>query len=472
MIPRKSVIDVSKLFDREAPHSPYAEMSLLGSLILDPAAHDEIADVLAGPSDFYMAGHAAIYTAMKAMRDSGQDFDPAGLADRLRDGGTLEPLGGEDYLVRLVEGVASPAGAVHHARVVAAKAGLRRLAEACGGIIHEAYSHGGVGHEDMRAILDRAETTIFSVARSMTNKEAQSTSELMDLEIIAMEKQEGGTPRGLPTGFSILDDVTGGFQPGEMIVIAARPSMGKSALATTLVEQIAFGGHKVSPAIIPTVGVALFSLEMNKSSLCRRMLSAASGVDSIRLRNATMTQDEHRLCLHAAAKLSEAQIFIDDSPGMTVYQFRSKARRLVAQHGVKIVFVDYLQLLTAPDAGGESRQVEVSEISRQIKALARELDVPIVCLSQLNRSNEARENKRPRMSDLRESGSIEQDADVVMLLHREGYYQQDTGGSAMGNNDAELIIAKQRNGPTETIHLVWEPQTTRFLDLPGGRRAA
>jgi replicative DNA helicase len=281
----------------------------------------------------------------------------------------------------------------------------------------------------------------------------------------------GRTITGLSSGFFDLDEMTSGLQAGELLIVAARPSMGKTAFALNLAEQVAFGGQPHAPGGAQTP-VGFFSMEMSRQSVTQRVLCAHSGVDSHKMRKNLLGKEDFSRLAQSCGQLAEAPIFIDDTPGLTVMLLRAKARRMVQQHRIRCLFIDYLQLMTAPSAAKESRQAEVSAISRGIKALARELEIPIVCLSQLNRGAEQREGHRPRMADLRESGSIEQDADVIMLLHREEYYHQHEPGWANENPDkcgvAEVIIAKQRNGPTGTVDLTWDASTTRFKNLARG----
>jgi len=331
----------------------------------------------------------------------------------------------------------------------------------------------------VREILDRAEMRVFEVAQE------ESVSDPQELRVLVMEEYDrieaqDGTVTGLATGYMDLDAKLHGLHPGEMLVLAARPSMGKTAFALNLCEQVAFGGRTPwssggssgrssggSGSDTATVPVAMFSLEMTKQAVTHRLISSYSGVSAAKFREGKrLHEKELERVFDTCAKLSRAPIFIDDTPALTVMQLRARARRLHAQHAVRAIVVDYIQLLTAPGSGRESRQIEVSTISRQIKALAHELSVPIICLSQLNRSSEDRKGNKPRMSDLRESGAIEQDADVVMLLHREEYYHIGDEDWLATNPDkegqAELIIAKQRNGPTGTVYFQWDQDTTRF----------
>jgi len=465
---------VEKLFDRLPPHSLEAEMSLLGSMLLDPAAVGDVISMVRKPEEFYNGAHAEIFRAIVDVYDKHHSGDLVQIVELLRDKAQLESIGGPDYLAELAESVPSAVNAPHYARIVSEKSRLRRLIDAAGTILYDAFHTGELGPDGVREVLDKAEMAVFEIAQESNVSDPQRLAELLQTELDRLEAAEGKGITGIHTGYADLDELLSGMQPGEMLVIAARPSMGKTALALNMAEQIAFGGNQARLATHDTrrVPVGVFSLEMSKSAVTQRLLSAASGVDSHKLRGGHFSKAEYESLLTVAGTLSEAPIFVDDMPNMTVLQLRARARRLVSQHGVRALMVDYLQLLTAPGAARESRQVEVSAISRQLKALARELNVPVVCLSQLNRASEQREGNRPRMSDLRESGSIEQDADVVILLHREDYYHVQNPAWADENPDkvgiAELIIAKQRNGPTGVVKLTWDSHTTRFKSYAGG----
>jgi replicative DNA helicase len=320
-------------------------------------------------------------------------------------------------------------------------------------VLYDAYH----SPEDAQVILERAEQAIFRIAQQSEHSHAETLQALVEEAMRLMEDNDGKLITGVPTGFRDLDEMTQGLQRGEMIIIAARPSMGKTALALNMAELMALRDHPVG----------IFSLEMSRQQLVQRLLAAKSGVNSQKIRRSMLNSDDYHKLHIACGELMDAQILIDDTPGLTPLQLRAKARRMVAKHDIKAIFIDYLQLMSV---GGrvESRQVEISEISRSIKAMARELNVPVICLSQLNRAPEQREGHRPRMSDLRESGSLEQDADVVMMLHREDYYHQGEDDWADRNPDklgvAELIITKQRNGPTGNVTLTWASEITRFRD--------
>ena len=463
---QRVMVNVDKLFDRLPPHSLEAEMSLLGSMILDPQV---IADVLphVGSDDmFYSAAHSAIYRAIIGLYEQHQSGDLVLLVERLRDAQQLKDVGGEEYLVQLVEAVPAATSAPYYAKLVADKHRLRKLIEAAGKILYDAY-HPGDEAQGVSEVLDQAESRIFAIAEQAQSNDAQSLAELLQEEIDRLESIEGKGVSGISTGFTRLDEMLSGLHKGEMVIVAARPSMGKTALALNIAEQVAMGGVAAgSRAKHEKVPVAFFSLEMSKEAITNRLLSARSGVDSHKMRTGKFSENDFQRLIRSAGDLREAPIYIDDSPNLTVLGLRARSRRLVRRYDVRCIVIDYLQLLTSPSAARESRQVEVSEISRGIKSLARELDLPVVCLAQLNRGAEQREGKQPRLSDLRESGSIEQDADVVLLLHREEYYHVGDEDWAMDNPEkvglTELIIAKQRNGPTGVVKLTWDSSTTRF----------
>lgn len=458
---------VGKLFDKQPPQSPEAEMALLGSIILDPKVTGDVLHLVTSGRAFYAEAHSAIFDALLAAYDRHEAGDLVQLADALKDAGVLDQIGGVEYLVQLAESVPSAVNAPYYAKIVADKAKLRDLIDAASQILYDAYHAGELGPDGAREVLDVAEQQIFEIAQSSDSTDPQRLSELLHEAMELLEANQGVGVTGVGTGFHELDQMLSGFQRGEMIIIAARPSMGKTALALNLAEGIAMQGDNGKPC-----PVAVFSMEMSKQSVTQRLIAARSGVDSHRLRTGQLHEEHYRQIVRACGELAEAPIYIDDTPAMTILQMRSRARRLVAQHGVKCVMIDYLQLMSSPGAARESRQVEVSTISRGVKALARELNIPVVCLAQLNRGAEQREGHRPRMSDLRESGSIEQDADVIMLLHREAYYHMNDPAWFEENegkeNLAELIIAKQRNGPTGVARLEWDSATTRFRNPTGG----
>ncbi|MEM9295225.1 MAG: replicative DNA helicase, partial [Planctomycetota bacterium] len=407
--PAAEPTEVARLLERLPPHAPEAEAALLGCMVLDWKVCGEVLQVVSGADDFFKPAHVSIYTALIDLYEHDQSIDMVQLNQKLVDRGVLEQVGGLDYLLELAESVPSAAGALHYARIVRDKALLRRLITASGQVIHDCHTHDGKAEE----MLDRAGRALFELQQTGGISEAIALKELLDETYRQLEAQDGRAVTGMETGFRDLDSMTNGLQPGEMIIVAARPSMGKTAFMLNMAEHAAASLQKP---------VALFSLEMSKQQLALRLLCSRSGVDSHKLRRNMLSRDDFGRLSMTVGQLSEAPLFIDDTPGLSLMQLRAKARRLAMEHHIQMVFVDYLQLMSDP--GAESRQQEVSSLSRGVKALARELEVPVICLSQLNRQAEQREGHRPRMSDLRESGSIEQDADVVMMLHREDYYHR------------------------------------------------
>jgi len=464
-----------RLFDALPPHSREAEMALLGSLLLDPSVVSEVVTIIERPEAFFLESHAAIYKAVRDVDDATSGGDLIQIVERLRSRGQLDGVGGADYLVELAESVPSATNAVYYARIVRDKARLRSLIDAAARILYEAHAARDDDSETVQRLVDEAEKVVFDVARADPRTDPQQLVDLLHEQLELLEHLEQHGAGGKPTGFHDLDDMLGGLHEGELIIVAARPSMGKTALALNLAEQIALGGRTpLSPSGGAKVPVGFFSLEMSKSAVVQRLVSAYSGLDSHRLRTGQFSRTEFaNKIVPACATLSEAPIYIDDTPGLTLAGLRARARRMYRQQGVRVIMIDYLQLLSAPGVARESRQVEVSTISRGIKALARELEVPVICLAQLNRGSEQREGNRPRMSDLRESGSIEQDADVVALLHREEYYHTSDPDWGLNHPDkvglAELIIAKQRNGPTGVVRMTWDSATVRFKNYAGFR---
>ena len=382
---------------------------------------------------------------MLDLYDKGSAIDLVILRDELSRRGDLEKVGGVEYLVQLVQSVPSAANAEFYAGIVRDKALLRDLISASGAIIDEAYT----AHDEVAAILDRAEQQFFMVTEQRVANEAVGLSSLLEQTFQQIQDREGNYLTGAPTGFLELDDLTSGLQPAELIIVAARPSMGKTAMGLNLAEHM---------AVNENMPVVFFSMEMSRQQVAQRILCSRGRIDSHRLRRGMLNEQEIRQLQMICDELRDAPLFIDDTPGMTVLELRAKARRLWLQHKIKAIFIDYLQLMHTP--GAESRQQEIAIISRGLKALGRELNVPIVSLAQLNRGTEGRDGHRPRMSDLRESGAIEQDADVVMLLHRPSYYDPNEDP-----NVAEVIIAKQRNGPTGTVKLHFDARSTRFDNL-------
>jgi replicative DNA helicase len=420
---------ISKQFDRLPPHSLDAEKCLLASMMLEK----EIIGLAVQITDreaFFQADHQIIYDVLV----------------KLGKRQLLEEIGGSAYLGEILNTVPSAAHGEHYARIVREKALLRQLIAASNDILRDAYAP----HEQAELVLDKAEKRIFEIA---SRKIRANMSSLGDVAMEVYETLEEKSQRGIATGFFELDDMMNGLQNGEMIIVAARPSMGKTALAMNIIEHV--GADEMLPC-------AVFSLEMSKQQLAQRMMTSRANIDAHKVRRGMLQAHEYQQLAQVVNQMTKAPIWVDDSPGLTPLEFRAKARRLKLQHDVKLIMIDYMQLMDNP--GPESRQQQISEISRAIKSVARELNIPVIALSQLNRQSEGRDGHRPRMSDLRESGSIEQDADVVMLLHREDYYKM-SDPDFQPDNIAELIIAKQRNGPTGTVKLTFDQKTTTFKNL-------
>ncbi len=405
------------------------------------------------PDMFYAERHRRLFRAMVGIAEKGGVVDPLTLSDELSRRGELEGAGGKDYVGFLVDAVPTAANIEYHARIVREKAILRRLIEVSTTIVAEAFD----GRTTAQELLDEAESRIFQVAQQQTKDGFMRIKELIwpTMERIEALQGKGKTVTGVASGFSDLDEMTSGFQPADLIIVAARPSMGKTAFTLNIAQHAAIEYH---------VPVAFFSLEMSKESLVQRMITSEARIDAQRMRKGLLRDDDFPRLARAAGILSAAPVWIDDTPGITLLEMRSKARRLRADADVGLVIVDYLQLMSGP-ANSESRQQEVSQISRGLKALAKELNVPVIALSQLSRAPEQRtgDNKRPQLSDLRESGAIEQDADLIMFLYRQEFYDGPTdkdGNSLEGK--AEVIVGKQRNGPTGLVNLFFQKQFTRF----------
>ena len=441
---------------RSVPRNIDAERSVLGSLLLDAQVIGDVTQILRA-DDFYIPAHQRIYEALNIVCDKKWHADVISIEEELRRQGHLDESGGRDTLIDLAGSVLSAAGIAYHAEIVREKAILRRLLETCVEVQQMAYD----SRLEAKEMLDLAEQKIFEIARLDVFGDAVAISSIMNdtFERIDKLRERQGRLTGVTTGFPDLDDLTAGLQPGELLVLAARPSMGKTTLALNIVERAATGDRIAG---IAPAGVALFSLEMSSQQIIQNMLCGKAQVDSQLLRKGRVTQDQYQRLQQEAASLYEAPIFIDDTPSISVTSLRAKARRLKQKHDIQLIVIDYLQLMTA-GIKEESRQQEIAAISRSLKALARELKVPVIALSQLNRDVESRDDHRPRMSDLRESGAIEQDADVIMLLHREEYFTP----SEENRGIAEIIVAKQRNGPTGTIKLLFFRSFMRFESYTG-----
>ena len=436
---------VSRQFDKLPPHAIEAEMCLLASMMLDKEMIGTVVQIVDRES-FFQADHQIIYDVLVKLYEQNRSIDAVILREELIKRQLLEEVGGIQYLAAILNSIPSAAHGAHYAGIVREKALLRQLIAASNDILRDAYAP----HEEAALVLDKAEKRIFEIAQRKVGKQMVPMEEVLH-EVYEMIGSGGR--QGLLTDFIELDSMTNGLQAGEMIIVAARPSMGKTAFAMNVIEGIS-ANHMLPSAV--------FSLEMSKQQLAQRMLCSRANIDAHKLRKGMLSNDDYTKLAVTVGELAKAPIWVDDTPGLTPLDLRAKARRLKLQHDIKCVMIDYMQLMDNP--GPESRQQQISEISRGIKAVARELEVPVIALSQLNRASEGRDGHRPRMSDLRESGSIEQDADVIMLLHREDYYRM-SEPDFVPDNIAEVIIAKQRNGPTGTVKLTFMNKTTRFENL-------
>ncbi len=441
---------LSDLFDRQPPRSLEAERALIGSLLLLPEACDEVA-LLVRPDDFYDTAHRTIFTHMVALHESGRQIDPTLLSQLLKDAGQYENVGGAAFLLELSQEVATAAHAEYYARIIRDKAVLRSLIHASTDIIHEAYEPG----IDSRAMLSRAEARVFGILSSKGETQVRSIREVLheSLARIDARLQQQHAYGGLETGFIDLDELTGGLHNSELFILAARPSMGKTAFAINIAEHVSIATNKP---------VLVVSLEMSALELGDRLLCSRARVNSHRLRNGQLSREDSGRLIQTAADISRAPLFIDDSPSRNMTEIAATARRLKrSESGLSLVVIDYLQLIE-PDNTRDPRQEQVARISRRLKGLARELSVPILCLAQLNRQVEATRDNRPQLSHLRESGAIEQDADVVAFVHREEFYQTNEEDRQQFKGQAELLIRKQRNGPIGDIKLTWLHDFTRF----------
>jgi len=440
-----------QLSDRTPPQDLDAEMALLGAMMMNRETVGEVIPII-GREDsrwLYLPVHQRLFEVLVDLYDDpAKAIDLIVVSDELRRRELLEFVGGYDYMIQLAESFAEWANAEHYARIVRDKGMLRDLIRSTTEIAESAYA----GVDEARVILDAAEQRIFSVTEQRVSGQAIQIREAVARLAKQLELRDEGILTGLSTGFGPLDEYLGGFQPGDLIIIAGRPSMGKTAIGLTMAQSVAMPDHGQEP-----IPVAFFSMEMSSDQLAQRMLCAHTGIDSQKVRRRVLSEEDMHRLLHGCAEFESAPFYIDDTPSMTAMEVRSKARRLKRRADIKAVFVDYLQLMHVPKS--ENRQVEIADISRNLKSLGRELGIPVIALAQLNRMPEGRQDKRPLMSDLRESGAIEQDADVVLLIHREEYYKPEDE-SVRGL--AELIIAKQRNGPTGTVELQFNKKLTRF----------
>lgn len=434
---------------RIPPQNLEAEQSILGGLMLDREALDQVGDMLMA-EDFYKPSHQKIYNAIKELHSKSQPIDIITVTNILQGEGSMDMVGGPEYLVSLLDKTISSANITSHAKIVKDKATLRRLIHINSQLIEKAYDQDFI---DVESFVDQAESEIFKIGENKTQSGLVGSMEIVKASIQKIEElyKNKAEITGIGTGFKKLDEMTAGMHPGEMTIIAARPSMGKTAFSLNIAQHMALRLKKT---------VAYFSLEMGKESMMMRMLSAESKVSMSEIRNGRIQDSAWPKLINAASALSEAPIFIDDTPGISPFEIRSRARRLKAEHGLDVIMIDYLQLMSMKQKFN-SREQEVAEISKSLKAIAKELQIPIVALAQLNRGVEGRTEKKPMLSDLRESGSIEQDADVIMMLYREDYYDKENPDK---QGHAEVIVGKQRNGATGPVKLRFDAQYNRFRD--------
>ncbi len=447
MADSRSQIKKDPFLYKVPPQNLEAEESILSAILIDNTTFIDIIEILSA-EDFYKSSHQKIFSAMLELFAKSDPIDLVTLANILRQQDRLDEIGGATYLARLVDTVPIAVNAQHYARIIHDKACLRRLINKSNEIIRQCFEDRG----DVDELIDFAEKSIFEISENKNKHAFYPISEIISKNIDTLEEREGnkGLLTGVETGFSRFDSLTSGLQKSDIIILAARPSMGKTALALNIARNVAVNSN---------IPVAIFSLEMSKEQLSMRLLCAEARIDSHRLKGGFFSRDDWNRLTEAAGVLSEAPIYIDDSPDISATSIRAKARRLMIDKGLGLVIVDYIQLMKS-SFSKERRDLEISEISRSLKALAKEVDVPVLALSQLNRKLEERTDKRPQLSDLRESGALEQDADVVAFIYRDEVYNKDENNPNRGK--AELIISKQRNGPIGWVPLTFLTSYTRF----------
>ncbi|MEK4566943.1 replicative DNA helicase [Alkalihalobacillus sp. FSL R5-0424] len=441
---------MSELFsDRTPPQNIEAEQAVLGAIFLSDAALITATEKLM-PEDFYRAAHQRIYQVMVELAEKGEPVDLVTVTSDLQDRKWLEEIGGVAYLGDIANAVPTAANVEYYSRIVEEKSVLRRLIRVATDIAAEGYA----SEEEVDTILNEAEKTILEVSHRQNTSAFISIKDVLveTYDRIEMLQNQTGDITGIATGFTELDKMTAGFQRNDLIIVAARPSVGKTAFALNIAQNVATKTEE---------SVAIFSLEMGASQLVQRMLCAEGNIDAQRMRTGALNDEDWQKLTMAMGSLSKAGIYIDDTPGVKVNDIRAKCRRLKQENGLGMIMIDYLQLIQGNGRSGENRQQEVSEISRTLKAIARELEVPVIALSQLSRGVEQRQDKRPMMSDIRESGSIEQDADIVAFLYRDDYYDKESENQ----NIIEIIIAKQRNGPVGTVELAFVKEYNKFVNL-------
>ncbi len=435
-------------FERQAPQDLTAEMCVLGGMLLSKDAIADVVEMLRA-ADFYKPAHSDVYDVILDLYGKGEPADPVTVGSELGKRELLGRVGGLAYLHTLMSSVPTAANASYYARIVAEKAVLRRLVEAGTRIVQLGYSPSA----DVDDVVDRAQQYVYDVTERRTSEDYVRLEELLQPTLDEIESigAHDGSLTGCPTGFADLDSLTNGLHPGQMVVVAARPGLGKSTLALDFAR---------SASVRHGLASVVFSLEMSKTEIVMRMLSAEARVNLHNMRTGRLSEDDWIRLATRIGEVASAPLFIDDSPHVSMVEIRAKARRLKQRHDLRLIVVDYLQLMYSPKKS-DNRQQEVADISRSLKLLAKELEVPVVALSQLNRASEQRADKRPQLSDLRESGSIEQDADVVVLLHREDAFERESPRAG----EADFIVAKHRNGPTGTVTVAFQGHYSRFVDM-------
>lgn len=433
---------------RSLPQSIEAEQSVIGSMIIDKSAIARVLEKL-NEDDFYRDGHKVLYKAIREMFSQDMAVDLVTLLEYLKSTDMLDKAGGVTYISELSASVPTTANLSSYIKIVEEKSLLRKLIKSSTEIIEESYNN----QDKVDGVLDKAQKKIFDIAEKKGSNDYEPLSNVLERGFLEIEKlfNNKGSITGVGSGIRDLDAKTSGFQKGDMVLIAARPSMGKTTFSLNIAENAALKEGK---------SVVIFSLEMSKEQLAYKLLCSEASVDMLKLRTGNLDDDDWERIARATGPLSKAKIFIDDTAGLSVMEMRSKCRKIKMEHGIDMILIDYLQLMSG-SSGSESRQQEVSEISRSIKALAKEMECPVIALSQLSRAPEQRADHRPMLSDLRESGSIEQDADVVMFLYRDEYYNKETEDKNIG----ECIIAKQRNGPVGTVKMAWIGSHSKFANL-------
>jgi len=443
--------------ERMPPQAVEVEQAVLGAMMIDSQAIGRALEIL-DESSFYHTANGVVFKAMIALYEKNEAVDQLTLSEELRRQEQLENVGGVSYLAKLASEVATSANVDHHARIVLDKALSRKLIETANEVIEQAYN----GTDDVQYLIDRTEERIFSLSENQIGEGFQALEHVMGETLDQIERAHNrtSTVSGIDTGFPDLNDQTAGLQSGDLIILAARPSVGKTAFALSIARNAAMSGIENDQS----KGVAIFSLEMSKTQLAQRLLSAETRVDLHKLRTGRLQEDDWLRITKTVGRIAQAPIYIDDTPSISVLEARAKARRLKRENGLGLVIVDYLQLMSS-HSRAQSREQEISMISRGLKALSKELDVPVLALSQLSRAVESRTDKRPQLSDLRESGSIEQDADVVMFIYRPDIYGLKGPDGTSLEGIAEIIIGKQRNGPVGSIHLQWNAESATYEAL-------